>query len=115
MRPVREITPEEENFRTEPIACGANWRAIGSRRDPVEPEAIGTIVLRAFRIAGYDQDCDGSLMARLESIDRDGGRTGWTPDCIGIYPSSSVVVTLEEWAEMFRVEERDGTADEREA
>ena len=71
------------------------------KRDPVEPEPIGTIVLMAFRITGYDKDCDGSLMARLEQIERDGSTTGWTPGNLGLYPSCDLVVTMEEWQEMF--------------
>lgn len=96
MRRIREITAEEENFRGEAIAPGAFM----VRRDPVEPEPVGTIVLLPFRVTGYDQDCDGSLMARLESIDLDGRRTGWDPDCIGL--GSGLVVgeaELAAWAE----------------
>ena len=98
MRPVREITAEEERFRLEPIA---GTRAGTIRRDPVEPEPVGTIVLMAFRVTGYDQDCDGSLMARLEHIDRDGEASGWEPTHIGLYPFSDLVVTAEEWRGMF--------------
>lgn len=96
MRPAREITAEEERFRTE--RRGA-FEVI--RRDPIEPESVGTIVLMAFRIEGYDRDCDGSLMARLESIDRDGDETGWHPTDIGIDPQTTVVATLDEWRGLF--------------
>lgn len=34
MRPIREVTAEEENFRMEPV--GGGFAVI--RRDPVEPE-----------------------------------------------------------------------------
>jgi hypothetical protein len=71
------------------------------RRDPVEPEPVGTIVLMAFRVTGYDKDCDGSLMARLEHIDRDGRTSGWEPTHIGLYPCTDLVVTAEEWRGMF--------------
>ena len=93
MRKVREITAEEENFRTEPW-IGESIRIV--KKDPIEPEPVGTIVLFPFRIVGYDQDCDGSLMARLEAVDLDGETTGWTVNHIGLYPNSSFVVSLEE-------------------
>ena len=98
MRPAREITEKEENFRTERME-GTPF--LVSRRDPVEPEPVGTVVLMAFRITGYDRDCDGSLMARLDRIDKGGEETGWSPDKIGLFPDSTVVVTSEEWKAMF--------------
>jgi hypothetical protein len=94
MRPVREITGEEENFRLVPVEPGSPMEVI--RRDPVEPEPVGTLVLVAFRITGYDSDCDGSLMARLEHINRDGAATGWTQNCIGLYSEGELVVSPEE-------------------
>ncbi len=66
------------------------------RRDPVKVEPEGTIILLPFKIVGYDKDCDGSAMARLEAIDIDGRTTGWCPDCIGLYPDSGLVVTQDE-------------------
>lgn len=71
------------------------------KRDPVEPEPVGTIVLKAFRVTGYDQDCDGSLMAQLDNIDKDMGTTGWSPNSLGLYPQSTLVVTEDEWRKMF--------------
>lgn len=100
MRPIREITAAEENFRMVPLKGYPNMSL--AKRDPVEPEPIGTIVLMAFRVTGYDSDCDGGLMARLENIGSDGQATGWETDCHGLYPSTEVVVTLEEWAAMFQ-------------
>lgn len=97
MRPVREITADEEDFRLE--RRGA-FEVI--RRDPVEPEPVGTIVLRAFRIAGYDRDCDGSLMARLEAIDGNGDETGWAPKKVTVSDETAIVATLDEWRAMFR-------------
>ena len=44
MRPVREITAEEENYRTVELIPG-NPRFLISRKDPIEPEPIGTIIL----------------------------------------------------------------------
>ena len=55
----------------------------------------------AFRIEGYDRDCDGGLMARLEHIDQDGECTGWHPSRIGLGPNTALVATLEEWLALF--------------
>ena len=101
MRPVREITAEEENFRVE---TKGPFHVI--RRDPVEPEPVGTIIMMAFRITGYDRDCDGSLMARFEQIDKDGEITGWEPKHLGLYPDTDLVVSPEELRALF--ERRDG-------
>ena len=105
MRPVREITAQEENFRTEPMFKNPPHPGLAqmevTKRDPVEPEPVGTIVVMAFRITGYDPDCDGSLMARLEQIDKDGESTGWEPNQLGLYPSVDLVVTEQEWASFF--------------
>ena len=65
MRPVRKITAREENFRLEK---SDQLRGAVIRRDSIEPEPSGTIILMPFRITGYDKDCDGSLMARLAAI-----------------------------------------------
>lgn len=100
MRPIREISAEEENFRTEPM-FGHTDRFQVVRRDPIEPEPVGTIILMAFRITGYDPDCDGSLMARLEHIDKDGEPTGWEPTQLGLYSNTDLVVTADEWRAMF--------------
>jgi hypothetical protein len=104
MRPARAITAEEENFRTEPMfpddPALAGMDVI--KRDPVQPEPIGTIVLKAFRVIDYDRDCDGSLMARLENIESDGEATGWEVGQIGLYPSSTLVVdSVEELKALF--------------
>lgn len=98
MRRVREISAEEENFRAEADEVNPNIGFI--RRNPVKPEPEGTLVLVAFRIAGYDSDCDGSLMARLQHVDLDGKSTGWTADCVGLYPDSELVITEEELREL---------------
>ena len=96
---MREITGAEENRRTVPF-IGTNF--FTSKCDGVEPEPIGTIVLMAFRITGYDPDCDGSLMARIENIDKDGEDTGFETTCHGLYPDVDLVVTLDEWRNMFQ-------------
>ena len=102
MRPVREITAEEENLRIVRFAPGMETLT----RDPVEPEPVGSIVLMAFRVTGYRPDCDGSLMAELEHIDKDGEATGWTENSIGLYPNTDLVVTAEEWRDLFNSEKR---------
>lgn len=71
------------------------------RRDPVEPEPVGTIVLLAFRVTGYRPDCDGSLMATLEHIDKDGDTTGAKLKNMGLYSSTELVVTPDELRAMF--------------
>lgn len=99
MRSVREITKEEEGHRFVPCKT---IDAITSRRNPVEPEPVGTIVLMAFRVTGYDPDCDGSLMARLEHINMKGETSGITLDHLGLYPDSELVVTPEELKALFQ-------------
>jgi hypothetical protein len=91
MRPVREITSKEENFRLEPMAADMpNFRFV--RRDPVEPVPVGTVIAKLFRVTGYARDCDGSLMARIENIDKTGDATGWEATAIGLYPDSTLVL-----------------------
>ena len=82
MRPTREITDEEDNFHFETKGI-----FLLVRRNSVEPEPVGTIVLFPFRVTGYDQDCDGGLMARAENLDNWNGKlepTGWDIDHIGL-------------------------------
>lgn len=92
MRPVRKITKEEEGVR---IVSGI------LKQNPVKPEPVGTIVLLAFRVTGYSPDCDGSLMATVEHIDKDGETTGWKPDPFGLDSDSELVVTPEELKGLF--------------
>jgi hypothetical protein len=98
MRRARKITAKEENFRTEPF--GGVSETI--KRDFVKPEPEGTIILMTFRIVGYDKDCDGSAMARLENIDQSGETTGWTPHHIGMGEESTLVITKQELKKMFK-------------
>ena len=101
MRLIRNITAEEENFRTEPFA-GTSLDII--RRDPIEPEPVGTIVLMAFRVTGYDPDVDGSLMARLDALMIDDLEiSGWEVDSIGLYPTSGIVLGLDELKELINM------------
>ena len=114
MRLARSISAEEENFRIEPAGHHPtkDIRYGIIRRDPVEPEPVGTIILEASIIVGYDRDCDGSLMARIKStgltleeleydlshIDKD----DYTKRNWGIYPSTSIVITKDELIELCR-------------
>lgn len=100
MRPVREITADEENFRLEPTE---HTKMHIVKRDGVEPEPVGTIILTAWRITGYSPDCDGSLMAKMDAIDCNGDETGWSTNNIGLYPSTDLVVSEEELKHLFEV------------
>jgi hypothetical protein len=91
MKPVREITAEEENFRAEPMLPG-NPRFMVTRRDPVEPVPVGTYVAIVFKVTGYRPDCDGSLMATLAQVNRYGEESGWEENAVGLYPDSDVVL-----------------------
>ncbi len=53
------------------------------------PVPVGAIVLVAFRVTGYDRDCDGTLMARLENVDVHGEATEWEENAIGLYPDTA--------------------------
>lgn len=103
MRRIREIAAEEEGFRLEPVAGS---RLANIRRNAVEPEPVGTIILKPFRIVGYDPDCDGSLMARLAALDGELNETGWVADRIGLYPSTGLVVTDSELRQMWETSRR---------
>lgn len=89
IRRVPEITAEHENFRVEQHPDLYLNRIL---RDPVEPVPVGTIVALIFRVDGYDQDCDGSLMARLARIDAGGNITGWRAKRIGLHPDDAWVL-----------------------
>jgi hypothetical protein len=100
MRRVREITAEEENFHLEDM--GVPGMAM-IKRDPIEPEPVGTFILMAFRVTGYDKDCDGSLMARLDQVEFKDPKenTGWEVNSIGLYPETDLVVTEEELKQLY--------------
>ena len=85
---IKEITSDEENYRSVPIGPGM----VTSRKNSIEPVPVGTLVSIVFRVTGYDRDCDGTLMMRLEAIDMEGNITGWKPDHLGAYPDSTWVV-----------------------
>jgi len=91
---VPEITTEIENWRDVPLfPDGSHPHMRTSRRDPVEPVPVGTYVGMVFRVVGYDPDCDGSLMARLQHVGADGDETGWEPTHLGLYPHSDWVLS----------------------
>ena len=97
MRPVREVSSEEENFRMQEVGDGISM----IKRDPVEPEPIGTLIMVPFRITGYHPDCDGSLLARLEAINKDAEATGFETNCHGLYSSCDLVITKEELKQLY--------------
>jgi hypothetical protein len=87
-RRVPEITGQE-NARLVPVP---GLRAVTLKRDPVEPVPVGSYVAVVFRVTGYDPDCDGHLMARLENVGADGESTGWEPTHLGLYPECTWIV-----------------------
>lgn len=95
MRPVREID-ELENARM--VNLGG-FEVL--RRDPIEPEPVGTIVLIPFRVTRYRKDCDGSLIACLEEVDKNGEITGAELNDVGLSPHTSLVVTEDELRGLF--------------
>lgn len=78
-----------------------NGPFLSPKRDSIEPEPVGTIILKPFRVVGYDKDCDGSLMARLENIDKDGEETGWNVNAIGLDKNGALVVEAGELRNLF--------------
>lgn len=90
IRRVPEITAGQENARLVPFVPGTQVFTL--KKDPVEPVPPGTLVALIFRVEGYDQDCDGSLMARLGRIHADGGETGWHPTALSLSPDCTWVI-----------------------
>jgi hypothetical protein len=88
-RRVPEITGQE-NARLVPVP--GLRRVVTLKRDPVEPVPVGSYVAMVFRVTGYDPDCDGHLMARLENVGADGETTGWEPAHLGLYPECTWIV-----------------------
>lgn len=89
VEPVPEITAQQERFR---MVHDRGMRTGRIERDPVEPVPVGTEIAMIFRVAGYDPDCDGSLMARLEHICSHGESSGFEISLIGLYPDGALVV-----------------------
>ncbi len=84
---IPEVTAEAERFRLE-----RRGPFLTPRRDPIEPVPVGSFVVMVFRVTGYDPDCDGSLMARVAHVDREGEPTGWEARALGLYPDSTVQI-----------------------
>lgn len=99
---MKLIQETKEEVRFEEFAPGCSMLKV---INPKEPVPVGTLVARLFRVAGYDPDCDGSLMARLDSIDSDGRETGWSVRAVGLYPGSAVI--LESPDELHRLANRE--------
>jgi hypothetical protein len=85
---VHPMPEPDPNARLVPWFDGA----VTLKCDFVEPVPVGTYVAMVFRLTGYDQDCDGSAMARLEAVNRHGEPTGWEPTNLGLYADTDVVL-----------------------
>jgi len=121
MRFIKKLSWEEEGRRLverDPVRLPG---MISFKVDPVEVEPIGTIILTPLMVVGWDEDCDGSLMARLEPLNLDEETlldekpapkyatcslhearmfsllTHW-----GLTPSTGFVVTAQELVDMIR-------------
>jgi len=94
MKLIREITAEEENFRLEKNFI---------KRDPVKVVEEDQILLIPFKITGFTQDCDGSLMLKLSALQIDTlEETGWTEQNIGIYPSTGFITNENELKSLYK-------------
>jgi len=105
MRKIREISDEEDNFRTVPFFNDGNHQMFTFKRDSIKPEPEGTVILLPFRIVGYDPDCDGSLMARLDNLyfyDGSLEDSGWSPSKLGLSIGAGFVVTEDELLSLFK-------------
>lgn len=89
---IHAVPEPEDNFRLVPFDVPGRDNIFTTRRDFVEPVPIGTFVAMVFRVTGYDRDCDGSAMARLEQVDRHGEDSGWTPTHLGLRADYDVVL-----------------------
>ena len=85
---LHPFEPPDDNARVVPLAPGLATL----KRDFVPPVPVGTYVVLVARVTGYDQDCDGSAMARLEFVDRHGETTGWQANAVGLYPETELLV-----------------------
>lgn len=84
---ARRIEEEYDNFR---VVYKGGIRVV--RRDFVPPVPVGSYVVKVFRVTGYDPDCDGSAMARLEAVNFEGEPTGSIMGYLGLYPDTALVV-----------------------
>ncbi len=98
---VRDITPEEEEFRLEEIAPNMSM----VKRNPVELIPVGTIILIPFRIEKYGNDCDGSLLAHLANLNVYGDGTiddsGWEQSGISIDSNTCLVISQDGLVKLF--------------
>jgi hypothetical protein len=96
--------PEPDtNDRVVPFVDGPGFTAMTVQRDFAKPVPEGTYVAMVFRVTGYDSDCDGSAMARLEQVNRGGESTGWEPTHLGLYADVDVVLDSPE--DLFKLSE----------
>lgn len=92
---IHRLPEPDDNRRSVPLMPyidPAGARFVISRRDPVKKVPEGTYVAMMFRVTGFDQDCDGSLMVRLECVDRYGEITGFKATHLGLYEHVNVVL-----------------------
>lgn len=90
---LRTFGRPEENARLVPLFPAGELPQMSTlKRDFAPPVPIGAYVVMVARVVGYDPDCDGSAMARLEFVDREGETTGWTQGNIGLYPETELLV-----------------------
>lgn len=87
---IRTFVPSDDNARLVPSSV--DGRLASLRYDTVPTVPVGSYVAMVFRVTGYDRDCDGSAMARLEQVDRHGRTTGWEVTHLGLYPQCDVLV-----------------------
>ena len=90
IRKIKEITAEEENFRVEQSPVDSRIGVI--KRDFVAPVPINSYIIKVFKVTGYDQDCDGSALARLAAVDNKGDTTGWVQHNIGLYEDTGWLI-----------------------
>jgi acyl dehydratase len=89
---VHRMPEPDGNARLEPFVSGPGFNAVTIKRDFVKPVPEGTYVAMVFEVVGYDQDCDGSAMARFRAVNRHGEPTGWEPSHLGLYADTDVVL-----------------------
>ena len=90
IRRMKAVSKEEENLQIIPIPGVPN--AVTIKVDSIEPLPVGSLIIFMFRITGYDKDCDGSLLARLEKINYKGETTGLELNHVGLYEDCTWVV-----------------------
>jgi len=89
---LRTLKKPDENHRYRQIGTAQDGGAIvTSQRDFVHPVPVGGHVVMIFRVTGYDPDCDGSALARLEHVNTKGETSGMTLDCMGLWDGDLIV------------------------